>query len=114
MSTLCLTDLLLHLSPATPGASDVLSVHRALLEQRTAEGHRLLGGALHAKKMFSVIAGGAHVGIDELYTDFDDQGIMLEYVFNEIEKRKSNGGFETKKKRNNINLGGAVSFHHEI
>ena len=110
MSTPCFTDLSLHLSPATPGSSDVPSVHRALLEQRTAEGRRLLGGALRAKKMFSVIAGGAHVATDEFYIDSDDQDIVLEYVLNDTEPRKSNGGFETKKKRNNINLGRAVSF----
>ena len=50
MSTLCLTDLLLYLSPANSGASDVPSVHRALLERRTGEGRRLLEGALRAKK----------------------------------------------------------------
>ena len=85
MSTLCLTDLLLHLSPTNPGASDVPSVHRPLVEQRTAEGHRFLGQP-YAKKMFSVIAGGAHVGTDELYIDSGDQCIMLEYVFNETER----------------------------
>ena len=40
-------------------------------------------------KMFSVI-----VGTDELHIDSDDQGIMFEYVFNETEPSKCNGGFE--------------------